>query len=247
MPGHIELQGYDQIHYINTMYPWDGKAFLRPPHIDWDYNPVGSYVKEFDLEQPLLGKRVCISFQGVEQAFFVWLNGQFIGYSEDTFTPSEFYLTDIIKERNNRLCVEVYKRSSAAWLEDQDFFRFSGIFRDVYLFAKPECHVEDLWVQAGLKQDYKTGTFSLKARISGQGYTLSWLLKDKEKNIVLAGRKDGQDVSDGAYLETTQEEIPDVAVWSCENPYLYELELTIRNSEGEIVEIVPYRTSFPPV
>lgn len=244
VPGHIELQGYDQIHYINTMYPWDGKAFLRPPHIDWDYNPVGSYVKEFDLEQPLLGKRVCISFQGVEQAFFVWLNGQFIGYSEDTFTPSEFDLTDIIKERNNRLCVEVYKRSSAAWLEDQDFFRFSGIFRDVYLFAKPECHVEDLWVQAGLKQDYKTGTLSLKARLSGQGYTLSWSLKDKEKNTVLAGRKEGQDVSDVSYLETTQEEIPDVTVWSCENPYLYELELTVCNSEGEIVEIVPYKTGF---
>ena len=244
VPGHIELQGYDQIHYINTMYPWDGKAFLRPPHIDWDYNPVGSYVKEFDLEQPLLGKRVCISFQGVEQAFFVWLNGQFIGYSEDTFTPSEFDLTNVIKERNNRLCVEVYKRSSAAWLEDQDFFRFSGIFRDVYLFAKPECHVEDLWVQAGLKEDYKTGTFSLKARISGQGYTLSWALKDKETNTVLAGRKDGQGVSDGAYLQIAQEEIPDVAVWSCENPYLYELELTVCNSKGAIVEIVPYKTGF---
>lgn len=244
VPGHIELQGYDQIHYINTMYPWDGKAFLRPPHIDWDYNPVGSYVKEFDLEQPLLGKRVCISFQGVEQAFFVWLNGQFIGYSEDTFTPSEFDLTDIIKERNNRLCVEVYKRSSAAWLEDQDFFRFSGIFRDVYLFAKPECHVEDLWVQAGVKEDYKTGTFSLKARLSGQGYTLFWSLKDKEKNTVLAGRKDGQDVSDGSYLEIAQEEIPDVTVWSCENPYLYELKLTVCNSEGEIAEIVPYKTGF---
>ncbi len=244
VPGHIELQGYDQIHYINTMYPWDGKAFLRPPHIDWDYNPVGSYVKEFDLEQPLLGKRICISFQGVEQAFFVWLNGQFIGYSEDTFTPSEFDLTDVIKERNNRLCVEVYKRSSAAWLEDQDFFRFSGIFRDVYLFAKPECHVEDLWVQAGVKEDYKTGTFSLKARLSGQGYTLFWSLKDKEKNTVLAGRKDGQDVSEGSYLEIAQEEIPDAVLWNCENPYLYQLELTVCNSEGEIVEIVPCKTGF---
>ncbi|MGI5947796.1 MAG: glycoside hydrolase family 2 TIM barrel-domain containing protein [Lachnospiraceae bacterium] len=244
VPGHIELQGYDQIHYINTMYPWDGKAFLRPPHIDWDYNPVGSYVKEFDLEQPLLGKRICISFQGVEQAFFVWLNGQFIGYSEDTFTPSEFDLTDVIKERNNRLCVEVYKRSSAAWLEDQDFFRFSGIFREVYLFAKPECHVEDLWVQAGVKEDYKTGTFSLKARLSGQGYTLFWSLKDKEKNTVLAGRKDGQDVSEGSYLEIAQEEIPDAVLWNCENPYLYQLELTVCNSEGEIVEIVPYKTGF---
>ena len=127
---------------------------------------------------------MCISFQGVEQAFFVWLNGKFIGYSEDTFTPSEFDLTDAVRDAGNRLCVEVYKRSSAAWLEDQDFFRFSGIFRDVYLFAKPECHIEDLWVQAGLKEDCTTGTFRLKVKASGESMSLSWKLKDQEGQIL---------------------------------------------------------------
>ena len=87
VPGHMELQGYDKIHYINTMYPWEGHVQMRPPHIDWEYNPVGSYVTEFDLEDGLKEKRVCISFQGVEEAFYVWLNGQFVGYAEDTFTP----------------------------------------------------------------------------------------------------------------------------------------------------------------
>jgi len=139
VPGHIELQGYGQIQYINTLYPWDGHAELRPPKIDWEDNPVGSYVREFDLEPGLTGKRVCVSFQGVEQAFYLWLNGHFVGYGEDSFTPSEFDLTPYIKEKGNRLCVEVYKRSSAAWIEDQDFFRFSGIFRSVFLYGSPGC------------------------------------------------------------------------------------------------------------
>ena len=141
VPGHMELQGHGQIQYINTLYPWDGHTELRPPEIDWDDNSVGSYVREFDLSPGLRGKRVCVSFQGVEQACYVWLNGQFVGYAEDSFTPSEFDLTPYIRETGNRLCVEVYKRSSAAWIEDQDFFRFSGIFRSVFLYAKPQVHL----------------------------------------------------------------------------------------------------------
>ena len=110
VPGHIELQGYGQIQYTNTLYPWDGRAALRPPQINWDDDPVGSYVKEFDLDESLRGQRVCVSFQGVEQAMYLWCNGRFVGYAEDTFTPSEFDLTPYIQETGNRLCVEVYKR-----------------------------------------------------------------------------------------------------------------------------------------
>ncbi|MEZ3454833.1 MAG: beta-galactosidase, partial [Oscillospiraceae bacterium] len=90
VPAHIELQGFGQIQYINTLYPWDGHAELRPPQVDMGNNPVGSYICEFDLAEGLRGKRVCISFQGVKQAFYVWLNGSFIGYGEDSFTPSDF-------------------------------------------------------------------------------------------------------------------------------------------------------------
>ncbi len=263
VPGHIELQGYDKIHYINTMYPWDGRTFLRPPHIDWDYNPVGSYVTVFDLEKSLQGKRVCISFQGVEQAFFVWLNGKFIGYSEDTFTPSEFDLTDAVRDAGNRLCVEVYKRSSAAWLEDQDFFRFSGIFRDVYLFAKPECHIEDLWVQAGLKEDCTTGTFRLKVKASGESMSLSWKLKDQEGQIVQSGnwagtpdgKEDARDnlqneddekspFSYGPYILAGKAELPEINRWSSENPYLYQLEISVYGSEGRLMEVIPYAVGF---
>ena len=249
VPGHMELQGYGSIHYVNTMYPWDGKAGMRPPQIDWKDNPVGSYVKEFDLEPSLWGKRVCISFQGVEQAFFVWLNGVFVGYSEDSFTPADFDLTGLVRESANRLCVEVYKRSSAAWIEDQDFFRFSGIFRDVYLYGKPALHVEDLWAKAGLMDDYATGTFRLNVEISfdtgAVGGSLSWELKNREGRAVLKGGpiflKGG---SENQTIRTEAFEIPDIFPWSSENPYLYKLELTLRNPEGHAVETVPYSIGF---
>ena len=113
VPGHIQLQGYDRCQYINTMYPWDGKEFLRPPQVSEEYNPVGSYVKYFEVCPALLEKQTFISFQGVETAFYVWLNGHFVGYAEDSFTPSEFLITDYLKSGENKLAVEVYKRSSA--------------------------------------------------------------------------------------------------------------------------------------
>ena len=123
VPGHMELQGHGQIHYTNTLYPWDGHAAIRPPEVDWEDCPVGSYVREFDLAPGLRGKRVAVSFQGVEQACYVWLNGQFVGYAEDSFTPSDFDLPPYVREAGPRLCVEGYKPSSAGWREDQDFVR----------------------------------------------------------------------------------------------------------------------------
>ena len=169
VPGHMELQGYGQIQYINSLYPWDGHAQLLPPQIDWEDNPVGSYIRTFDLDPGLRGKRVCVSFQGVEQALFLWLNGHFVGYAEDSFTPSDFDLTPYIRPTGNRLCAEVFKRSSAAWIEDQDFFRFSGIFRSVFLYAKPVVHLADLWLQAGLEEDNATGTLSVRLLLEGEG------------------------------------------------------------------------------
>lgn len=233
VPGHMEMQGYDKIHYINTMYPWEGHVQLRPPHIDWEYNPVGSYVTEFDLADGLKEKRVCISFQGVEEAFYVWLNGQFVGYAEDTFTPSDFDLTPYIREKGNRLCVEVYKRSSAAWLEDQDFFRFSGIFRDVFLYAKPRSHVEDVWARAGLKEDYSTGVFSLDMKISHEetgenGFQLEWVLYDRDGKRAAGGSVEEDALRGHAYAE-----IPGVRPWSSRDPYMYRLFLTLRDS-GEM-------------
>lgn len=244
VPGHIELAGYGQIQYINTLYPWDGHTELRPPEIDWEETSVGSYVRCFDLAPGLRGKTVCISFQGVEQAFFVWLNGQFVGYAEDSFTPSEFDLTPYLREKGNRLCVEVYQHSSAAWLEDQDFFRFSGIFRPVFLYAKPTLHLEDLWLQTALAEDNHSGTLTVRLRLEGQteGATVQCSIRHQRQgvlfdDILVLRQKDG-------YFFSQQLTFPHVYAWSHESPALYDIILTLRTADGKISEVVPYQTGF---
>ena len=164
VPGHIELAGYDKIHYINTMYPWEGHEYRRPAYTisadntgegmfsEAEYNPVGSYITAFSLDEGLKDKRISICFEGVEQAMYVWLNGRFVGYGEDSFTPTEFDLTPYIEEENT-IAVEVHKRSTAAFIEGQDFFRFFGIFRNVTLLARTENHLEDMWIKPRLLDD----------------------------------------------------------------------------------------------
>lgn len=239
VPSHIELCNYGQIQYINTMYPWDGVLHLRPPQVDMSCNPVGSYVRFFDLNEPLLNKRVCISFQGVEQAFYVWLNGTFVGYSEDSFTPSDFDLTPYLRDKNNRLCVEVYKHSSAAWLEDQDFFRFSGIFRSVYLYAKPQLHIEDMWLQAGLLTDNITGTLRVRLQLSGQGdYVVKCKIKGLLNDTILSLEQNGD------YLYSQNIQLNNVHAWSNESPCLYKAELYLYDANMKLCEVVPYSIGF---
>lgn len=247
VPGHMELQGFGQIHYTNTIYPWDGHTWLRPPYIDWEDNPVGSYVKEFDLEDSFIGKRVCISFQGVEQAMYVWLNGSFVGYAEDTFTPSEFDLTDYILEKGNRLCVEVYKRSSAAWIEDQDFFRFSGIFREVYLYAKPETHVEDLSVRAGLLEDNTTGRLDICVSISGAVPAgVEWFLEDEAGKKVCGGslKKKETDHTDLQKWEADPVLLEKIQPWNVGEPYLYSIYITVIGKGAIPAEVVCSKAGF---
>ena len=235
VPGHIELQGYGQIQYTNTLYPWDGRSALRPPQIDWEDDPVGSYVKEFDLAEGLRGQRVFVSFQGVEQAMYLWCNGHFVGYAEDSFTPSEFDLTPYIKETGNHLCVEVYKRSSAAWIEDQDFFRFSGIFRSVYLYAKPEVHIEDIWLKADLAADNTTGLLTPIVKLDGrtENASVSLRLTDPEGYAVYEGSAQGDTI-----------EIAGIQPWSHKTPVLYHALLILRDADGTLQEVVPYDIGF---
>lgn len=241
VPGHMELQGYGQIQYINTLYPWDGHAELRPPEIDWEECPVGSYVRKFDLDPGLRGKKVCISFQGVEQAFYLWLNGQFVGYAEDSFTPSDFDLTPYVKETGNRLCVEVYKRSSAAWIEDQDFFRFSGIFRSVFLYAKPAVHLADLWLQAGLEEDNSTGTLSLRLLLEGEGAVRARVTHPERGTLFDGGLELTQE---GKYLRSQPFRFEHIRPWDHDRPELYRVTLTVSAPDGSVTEVVPYDIGF---
>lgn len=248
VPGHIELQGHGQLQYINTLYPWDGRAGLRPPHIDWEDDPVGSYVRRFDLAPALRGQRVCIRFEGAEQAIYVWLNGQFVGYAEDSFTPSDFDLTPYIKDTGNRLCVELYKRSSAAWIEDQDFFRFSGLFRPVYLYAKPRLHLADLWLKAGLEGE-DTGTLSIRLLLEGQtdGAAVHCRILSPAGERLLDGPLELYPAPGGRFCESRPMRFAGVAPWCHENPALYTVTLTLSapgDAGLQAVETVPCRIGF---
>lgn len=257
VPGHIELAGYDQIRYINTLYPWEGKRYLRGAHsIDGagdgagmfskaEYNPVGSYVKHFDLDENLVGKRIHICFEGVEEAMYVWLNGEFIGYAEDSFTPSEFDLTPYIKAKNNVLAVQVHKMSTAAFLEDQDFFRFFGIFRNVTLKAIPDVHVQDMWIKPTLNEDNTSGAIRVDVKISAVKVgekSAKFILADKSGNKLLCkdiALEDTEGMVQGSMMAEVEKVIP----WDNRSPYLYEAFIEVYEN-GQLAEVVFYRVGF---
>ena len=258
VPGHIELAGYDKIRYINTMYPWEGKEYHRGAYSmeatgaeegmfsEAQYNPVGSYIKYFDLDKNMCGKRIHICFEGVEEAMYLWLNGQFIGYAEDSFTPSEFDLTPYVKEKGNVLAVQVHKMSTAAFLEDQDFFRFFGIFRNVTLKAIPDVHLEDVWFKPVLNQDNERGSVSVSMKVSAtdsQNVTAGFILKDREENILV--EKSLQLNKENNHLEgTICVDLESVKLWDNHNPYLYHAYVELKAEDGSLAEVIPYDIGF---
>ena len=258
VPGHIELAGYDKIRYINTMYPWEGKEYHRGAYSmdatgaeegmfsEAQYNPVGSYIKYFDLDKNMCGKRIHICFEGVEEAMYLWLNGQFIGYAEDSFTPSEFDLTPYVKEKGNVLAVQVHKMSTAAFLEDQDFFRFFGIFRNVTLKAIPDVHLEDVWFKPVLNQDNESGSVSVSMKVSAtdsQNVTAGFILKDREGNILV--EKSLQLNKENNHLEgTICVDLESVKLWDNHNPYLYHAYVELKAEDSSLAEVIPYDIGF---
>ena len=236
VPAHIQMEGYDVPQYANVQYPWEGHEELHPGQIPERFNPVASYVKYFYVPENMKGKRVFISFQGAESGLALWLNGSFVGYSEDSFTPSEFELTEYLKDGENKLAAQVFKWTASSWCEDQDFYRFSGIYRDVYLYTVPEVHVYDLQIRAVPDETLKSATLELTTDTWGEGkikVTLSGkgeILFSEEKD--LSGKN------------TYTWEIPDPVLWSAEDPQLYDLEMEIYDAEGTLQEIIPERVGF---
>ena len=236
VPAHIQMEGYDAPQYANVQYPWDGKEVLRPGQIPEEFNPVASYVKYFTLPEHMKGHKVCISFEGVESGFAVWLNGSYVGYSEDTFDASDFDLTPYLLDGENKLSVRVWKWTSSSWCEDQDFYRFSGIFRSVVLYMIPEAHVWDLSVIPVVSKNLEEAEVELKLRTSGKGQI---------KAVLMDGQKKMFSGEAGCEDETKiQFHVEHPKLWSAEEPVLYELQITILDEAGEICEVISQNVGF---
>lgn len=236
VPAHIQMEGYDVPQYANVQYPWEGKEYIVPGQIPEEFNPVASYVKYFEVPENMKGKRIFISFHGAESGLAVWLNGEFVGYSEDSFTPSEFELTPYIKDGKNKLVAQVFKWTSSSWCEDQDFFRFSGLYRDVYLYTIPEVHIADLRVRTYLDDTFAKADLEIKVKASAAGKVRITLSHQEE--IVCC--QENLLEEDSTFVIKTE----NPKLWSAEAPNLYDLLLEVMNDNGEVVEVVPQKVGF---
>ena len=236
VPAHIQMEGYDAPQYANVQYPWEGHEDIHPGEIPEHFNPVASYVKYFEVPEEMQGKRLFISFQGAESGIALWLNGQFVGYSEDSFTPSEFELTEYVKEGENKLAAQVFKWTASSWCEDQDFYRFSGIYRDVYLYTVPEVHVYDLQIRAIPDETLSAAALEIRTNTWGKGSVKITLSKNGETVIKDEKALDGEEIYSW--------KVEDPVLWSAEDPQLYDLVLEVYNEAEELQEVVPQKIGF---
>ncbi len=236
VPAHIQMEGYDAPQYANVQYPWEGHEDIHPGEIPEHFNPVASYVKYFEVPETMQGKRLFISFQGAESGIVLWLNGQFVGYSEDSFTPSEFELTEYVKEGENKLAAQVFKWTASSWCEDQDFFRFSGIYRDVYLYTVPEVHVYDLQIRAIPTEDLTEAALEIRTNTWGKGKAKIVLTKSGTEVFNEEKPLDGEEI----YSWT----IKNPVLWSAEDPQLYDLTIEVYDEAGNLQEVIPQKVGF---
>ncbi|MDO4313190.1 MAG: glycoside hydrolase family 2 TIM barrel-domain containing protein [Eubacteriales bacterium] len=254
VPAHIQMEGYDIPAYVNTQYPWDGREDIWDGEIPTEFNPTASYVKYFYVPEHMKGQSLYISFQGVESAMTLWLNGQYVGYSEDTFTPSEFDLTPYLIDGENKLALQVYKWASGSWAESQDFYRFSGIFRDVFLYTKPSVHIEDLKIQTLLDDTYTKGDLTIDVKAQGTG-KVQVLLSEMPlyrfpgSLIMDLGEEPNKKFAAAEFALTAGEghltlPLEHFKLWSAEEPNLYELLLTVTDESGSVTEVIAEGVGF---
>ncbi|MBP1916413.1 glycoside hydrolase family 2 TIM barrel-domain containing protein [Lederbergia galactosidilytica] len=252
VPAHWQLQGYDYPQYTNVRYPWSETEDIQPPFAPTKYNPVGQYIQTFTLPKQWEKQPVYIHFEGVESAFYIWVNGEFVGYSEDTFTPAEFDLTPYLQDGENKVAVEVYRWSDASWLEDQDFWRLSGIFRDVYLYTTPIVHVQDFFVQTDLDAQYRDAELKIEAKIrnylkqTDENIKFSAMLYDQTQNQIMKqpamlelnmGDQEMREIHTSVFIENPLK-------WSAEQPNLYTLVLSLEDERGNILETISCKIGF---
>ncbi len=205
VPGMIQCQGWGKPHYVNTQYPWDGHEELSPPSIPRHYNPVGLYFRDVSVKKP---EKLIIRFEGVDNAYDLYINSRHAGYAEDSFSAHEFDITDLVEDGMNRICVAVYRFSSSSWLEDQDFWRMSGIFRPVLLLSRPKRMLWDVDVRSYLGEDLGSGHLELTVSTEAD-----------EVEAEFHGIRERRAVSDGRAVFRFV--ISDPVPWSAETPVLY--------------------------
>jgi len=249
VPSNWQMHGYGIPIYTNSQYPFPA----RPPRIPHNYNPVGSYRTNFTVPDSFKGRQVFLNFDGVESAFYVWVNGRKVGYSQGSRTPAEFNITGYLRQGQNVLAVEVYRWSDGSYLEDQDFWRLSGIFRDVYLFSTADLHIRDFFIIPQLDDDYRDAVLNVTAEVIN--FADAPADCTVEMNLFDDG---GKPVGTGPLITTAVDEVPsrqkktismqtkinNPAKWSAEQPNLYTVLLSLKDKTGKTVEVVSARTGF---
>lgn len=242
VPAHLQMEGYGIPMYVNEQYPWDGWEDVAIGDIPEKYNPIGCYWRTVDLRKEDVSFEagsLCLSFQGVESGFALWINGSYVGYSEDSFTPTDFDISSFVHEGRNVMAVEVIHWTSSSWLEDQDFYRFSGIFRDVYLYWKPAVCIEDFKVRTLLDDVYHDGQLEVEMKAGGSGQVIISLERNGEAVSSMTKEIHGGSLQFSARLFVSFPRL-----WSAEDPQLYDLHLQVIDVDGTLQEVIHQQVGF---
>ena len=250
VPGNWQMQGYGKPIYSNIVYPFP----KNPPYVPENDNPVGSYLKEFEVPNNWNGRNIFIHFDGVESAFYIWINGKKVGYSQGSRTPAEFNITKYLNKGKNRLAVQVYRWSAGSYLEDQDFWRLSGIYRDVYLFSTPQLHVRNFTITSNLDKSYKDAELIISTKVKNYSETvlkenkLEILLLNQNNKIVVkntVGIKELEYlVANGEAIITYKRKINNPLKWTAETPNLYSVVIKLLDGDNNTIEIVSAKYGF---
>jgi beta-galactosidase len=253
VPSSWQLHGYDQPRYNDTAYPWEYQATNpNPPDVPTDYNPIGYYKRTFTIPKGWNDREVFVSFQGVESAYYLYINGEYVGYSEDTFTGHDFNIAKYLKEGENEIAVKVHRWSDGSWLESQDMIKLSGIFRDVFLYSTPKAHLRDYTLVTDLDEQYVNSQLNVKVNVSNYGiekdgkYKVRGLIYNENKDVI----KDlSQEISiTASNNEDTIAELNTIVEnpkkWTAETPNLYTIVIALEDEKGNVIETISNKFGF---
>jgi len=244
VPSNWEVEGYGIPIYSNVPYPYETSELRAPT----EWNPVGSYRKWIEIPDDWDQREVYLHFKGVQSAFYLWVNGEKVGYSQGSRTPAEFNVTEYLNEGKNLVALQVYRWSDGSYLEDQDFWRLSGIFRDVYMWSTPQVHVRDFNVTSTLDENYQKGIFELSGEIVSHGnsdaVSVQYELYDANNTLVHTQESEKALQGEQTEFSFSGTELTNVNQWNAENPYLYDLYITLKDQQGNTLEVIPQKVGF---